>query len=87
LTIPSPMPWAAPVTRATLSFGSMLSVSKFSHNKMVAVCRVHRNFSSNVECDQWGLISPNLSNIIIGCTICIMLISWRHTGNVWNYSW
>jgi hypothetical protein len=46
------MPWAAPVTRATLSFGSMLSTSKFSHIKLVAnVCQIHRNirnFSSNV---------------------------------------
>jgi hypothetical protein len=39
------MPWAAPVTSATLSFGSMLSARKFSHIKLVAnVCRLHGNF-------------------------------------------
>jgi hypothetical protein len=34
LTIASPMPCAAPVTRATLSFGSMLPASKVSHIRL-----------------------------------------------------
>jgi hypothetical protein len=44
LAIAKPMPRAAPVTRATLSFGSMLSASKLSHIKLVAsICWVHGN--------------------------------------------